>query len=390
MKSFDVVFIVHRIFNGDKRKLGGADRIMEFLSFEGKDILLIEHPLTGLKEADTQKWNYALVSRIKNGGITQIEKVPLINLPVPFKWVVEVAFNVYYIRQNISGKPVLMASDPLNSLAGFFLFNKFSKKYFHCIDYSDKRFDNLFLNLFYNLILRISFRSSDYIGVVSQRIEDRIKSFYKVPQKKILYIPNSPVFRRIDLKGKEPNSIICTGGAIIKKYDYEKILEIMKLMRRKLSNVVLYALGTTVEDRDYFEKVKSLAKKYKVLDNIVFTEFLDKKETENYLKKAMIGLSFYSRDTSYYTYYGDSLKIREYALFGIPTVSDGNSATDLEMEENNAGFIVEDEVAAAEKIQRLFEDKALYSKMQGSCVLWAKKMDKAKILKDLEGKLFEG
>ena len=54
----DMVAIVHRFFSEGKRKRGGFDKILDHFSAQGKTILLIEHPLTALKEG---KNNYQIV-----------------------------------------------------------------------------------------------------------------------------------------------------------------------------------------------------------------------------------------------------------------------------------------------------------------------------------------
>ena len=387
--NFESVALVHRIFTEGKRKKGGADKIIEYIS-NFKNVLLIEHPLSALKETTSQSFHGVVVSKVAGGKIEELERVRLPVLPIPLNWILELFFNIFYIFKNIPGNPVLISADPLNAITGAIIPWKFSKKYFHCVDFSEKRFNSRILNFFYRTVFNISLRASDIVGVVSNRILDRIKSSGGKKNKEtyLLYVPNSPEFKNVPLDKKEPSSIICTGGAIIEKYDYEKIVEVVRGVKPAIPNLKFYAVGGLEQDLAYVRKIKGLISKYNLTKNFIFTGFLDPKEVESLLIKSKVGISFYSESVSYYTYFGDSLKIREYALYGIPTIGDGNSATDKEMCDAGAGILARSIEDASVGVLNFLTNDRLFNEYQKNCIFWAKSMDKSKILKNLYGKLF--
>src|SRR5205085_5327679 len=111
-------------------------------------------------------------------------------------WIKEVLFNCAFVLKNIKDKPVLMVADPLNGTVGIFLGWKFSKKYYHCIDYSENRFSNKILNKVYLSIIYLSLMSFDMIGVTSQRIKGKV-NINKSISSKVIYVPNAMPFKEI-------------------------------------------------------------------------------------------------------------------------------------------------------------------------------------------------
>lgn len=389
INNFDIIAVTHRIFTEGKRKRGGLDKVIDFFAEKNKKILLIEHPLKGLKESRDQKWNSAIITAVSKNKTQELEKIKMKNYPVFLYWIAEIIFNVIYIFRKIKNqklKPILFSSDLLNNLTGIILSGKFRKKYFHCVDYSKKRFNSSLLNYIYCSILKKSFKYFDYLSVNSLRTK---KEFIKLgcPNNKIHYIPNSPSFARIDISEKEPNTIIYAGGAVIDKYNYQTVIEILYKIKKYYPNVKLYALGGIEQDKKYLNQIKKKISDYNLENNVCFTGFLTDSKAANLLQKSSLGLSFYSEKTSYYNYFGDSQKIREYALFGIPTIADGSCATDEEMAKEKCGFIIKNSNEAVEKIKLLWSNKEIYKSYQQNCLRWAKKMDKNKILNDLYNRI---
>lgn len=382
----DIVAITHRLWIDNMRKTGGFDVIIDYLSCKGRAILLIEHPLTGLKEDKKVDFSEIVISLVENQNFKEIKRIKINNKFKILRWIKEPFFNLKYIKNNIAGKPVLMAADPLNGIISFFFKNRFSKVYLHCIDYSDKRFDNFILNIIYKLTLFLSVESANYIGVVSLRIKNKLVGLFKCAQK-IIYIPNSPIFRDISTSGKVDNLIVYSVNKILKKYNYDFVVDLIYELKKDIGDIRLYALGKLGED-EYSEELKRKIKNLDLEKNIIFPGYLNKEELEKILLKAKVGFSFYDTNSAYYTYFGDSLKIREYALYGIPSICDGNSATDGEAVNEGCAFIANNTDEAIDKIKRLLLDEKFYNTVQQECISWAKKMDKFIILNRLYDILF--
>jgi len=347
---------------------------------------MIEHPLEGLKEEKSIENKYSLATFWKNGSQEELLRKDIRSKNKIISWIKEVIFNVRFLKKRVKKDSILFSSDPLNNLTGIILGSFFPKRYFHCVDFSLDRFGNFILNLIYKILFKATFKTFDLIGVVSLLTKEEIIKNGCDPGK-LIYVPNSPVFKEADISRKEPFSLIFTGGAVIEKYDYEKVLDILDILKKIFPSVKLYIMGGLEEDKKYVSKIKSRIERLSLGENVAFAGFLNPRELEGYYLKSSVGLSFYEESCQYYTKFGDSLKMREYALYGIPTVSDGNSATDIEMEKSGAGFIVRNPEEAAERITALLNDKGLYARVQKKCVEWARENDKNKLLKILEEKL---
>lgn len=384
--SPDVIVFVHRLLIDGKRKLGGLDRLIQSIS-EKKQVFLVEHPLKGLKESRDQKWSEAVISEIKKDDYRKLAIKKLLPLPSVFYWFQEIIFNLYFVARNIKNKPVLISADPLSNLVGLLLPWRFRRKYYHCIDYSPQRFSNPFFRFFYFMFLRWTFWKFDYIAVNSSRTHQVFISL-GCPVSKLILAPNAPFFKRYDVTKKEKFSLICSGGTIIPKYNYDLILDILAGIKKKYPHFRLYAVGGKNQDPEYFSHLKTKIKKYGLENNIFFTGFLEPKKILLLYQKVSLGFSFYSRDVSYYMYYGDSLKIREYALFGIPMMSDGICATDFEMEKAGSGIIVHSVGEAVNFIDKCWLNDKYYRQLQQACLKWAEKNDKRKTQESLYNKLF--
>jgi len=381
----DMVAIVHRFFSEGKRKRGGFDKILDYFSAQGKTILLIEHPLTALKEGKNN-CHHTIVSLMKNGELKELETREAKSRINVLNWVYEVIFNVKYLRRVVGDKVLFAAVDPLNGLAGIICRHNFAKMYYHCIDYSTRRFDNYFLNKFYRFLLWLNLKNFDVIGVVSLRIKEELEKITDCSSK-IIYLPNSPIFKTVDLTKKNNPVLICTGGAIIPKYNYDFIVDLIADIKLAFPSIKLYAIGGLDEQPDYVQKLHNRLEKLSLKDNIIFTGFLLPDQLENFLVESKIGLSFYDKNAAYYMYFGGPLKTREYALYGIPSITDGSSATDEETVSEGAGFIVKNLAEAKEKIALLLNNDHIYKNYQKNCIAWAQKNDKLKLLNSLYTKL---
>ncbi|MFH1048250.1 MAG: hypothetical protein V1732_01150, partial [Patescibacteria group bacterium] len=111
--DYDLVAITHRLFNNGERKKGGFDKIVEFFSVKkNKKILLIEHPLRADEEGGSQLWDGVIVSSIEKGELKEIERIKMPRRTNVLNWINEVIFNIKYINNHISNKPILLVADP--------------------------------------------------------------------------------------------------------------------------------------------------------------------------------------------------------------------------------------------------------------------------------------
>jgi len=104
------------------------------------------------------------------------------------------------------------------------------------------------------------------------------------------------------------------------------------------------------------------------------------------ISKSYIGIGWYENRFSFEKY-NDSLKLREYAALGLPSVCNDKTSTAIEMENEGAGIIGNNVAEIANAISALISNNKEYTIMRQNALRWAKKNDKSKLLKNLIEKL---
>ena len=151
--SCDIVVIAHRIWTDGKRKRGGLDKIVDYFIAKNQRVLVIEHPMEGLKERKNIENSQSMVIFWENGLPKELFRKDIRAGNKIISWVRETIFNTHFLRKRIKSGAVLLSSDPLNNLTGIILGKYFPKKYFHCVDFSHDRFGNFGNELCLNEIL---------------------------------------------------------------------------------------------------------------------------------------------------------------------------------------------------------------------------------------------
>lgn len=377
----DYMVVIHRLWTDGKRKRGGLDKVIDFLVEKKKKILLIEHPLEGLAEEPTLENYQTIITQVSQDGFHEIFRKNIRKHSPSISWIYEVWFNSKIIR-SLKKKPIYISSDPLNNLSAIFNPTHLKFKYFHCVDYSENRFSNPILNFIYHWIQIRSFTVFDVIGVVSQKTRARFVDL-GCSANKLFLVPNSPPFIKMGKLKKTAFTVLFQCRGIIKKYNIDIAVEIIKGLKPKFPKIKLLLAGSTNLDKKYVNEIQTKIKKYHLENNVIFLGFMAPSEFEKYLKSSQLGLSFNSKSIDYYAKYGDSIKIREYALYGIPTISDDSNSTAFEMVDHGAGIIVTTSKQGVVEIESILNNKLLYQGLSNHAIDWAKKMDKNKILERL-------
>lgn len=380
----DFLVIIHRIFYEQKTKKGGVDIIMDFLLEQGRTIFLLEHSL--------EHNDNSFFKKVKRDGAETLKNFAIRPARPPWRWLVEIFYSVVCVLKNFNSITCCIAVDPLNFLSAIILkkLKRVKKIYFHCIDYSENRFSNKYLNKIYISLYRFSLRRADVSGVVSIRMLDKFIS-YGIRKGDLYFIPNSPLFRNIDLDTGEKNkySLVIMSGEVDDACDFERIFKVMARLKPYFPKMEFKVIGH-IEDKEYYQRLKEFIKGSNLDSQVSFLGFFSNQAD---LAKALgcsgIGITsyVYSR-RGHYGIYGDSLKIREYALYGLPIVADNMYSTAFEAEENRCGFVVNNEDEMYHAIKRLWSEPGLYDEYTKNAIEWAKKNDKRKILEDLIKRIY--
>ena len=386
--SYDYLFIVHRIYMSGRRKLGGVDIIIDYLTKQNKNLCILEFQLGGkyIKDTEFEKFNTYSVLRnsidAKESIIKEFNVHPKLE---PFRWIGEIFYTISVIFGYVRGPIELcIASDPLNVFAAWMLrlLGKVKKIYFHSVDYSDKRFKNSFLNYIYHLSYRFAIKKANIVGVVSSNMFKKCREL-GVKEDKLIFMPNAPDFDitpHFDISKREPYSLVISAASVVYKYRFDQAIDVLAKLIKEFPSAKLKIIGDTNINKDYFEEIKNKIINYHLNGNIRFLGYLTKKDNLLEIATSTIGLALYSDDTHYYMRYADPLKIREYAACGIPVITDETTSTGYDAQESKSGFVCKNEEEMVEAISDLWSKEALYKEYSDNVRKWAEQYDKNKIL----------
>ena len=395
----DVLVIMHRMFIGTQRKKGGLDIIVEYLLDQGKTVCMLEYQMAGKmglvdSSSDSKivrQYPHSVLSVLAANSLHTIREFRVFPQAEPFRWGSELIYTPWIVSRYLErGIPICMTADPLCTLAGMTLQTMGFVRtiYFHSIDYSDSRFPSKLLNAIYLHLYRYAVNRADFVGLVSRPMFDKCASFV-ANRNKLIYVPNTPDFSkvsRVDIGRRERFSLVVVANGIMERYEFEKIVYLIARVKEYFPQVRLKAIGATDMDSDYFGKLLKLIARLDLQKNVVFYGFLSKENAQRIVASSHIGLALYSPTISHIRY-GDSLKIREYAACGLPTVADRKTATAREAAEHEAGFACQDEDEMVEAVKWLWNDEQTYQCYSFNALAWAEKFDKAKILQKLVKRL---
>lgn len=390
--NIDIIAITHRIWMWENRKKWGFDKILEWFSKRWKKILLIEHPLFGLK-FDNANDTKTVISILDDWKYNQIYQKSYKKSSNMIQWLWEIFFNIYVICLCVKKWKMFFSSNPLNNISAIIVLFRFSFTYFHIVDYSEYRFwswfKNKILNLIYRTLFWISVKLFDLISVVSKRTQNIIECKY-FRKKDIFYMPNSPEFQQIDIPKSKDNVLIYTSNWITPHYMYEFVIDMLNKIHESIPNIKLIAIWKTDLDTKYMSYIQRKIQQYWLQWNVLFVWFVDyNDELPWLLNQAKLWLAFYDHEQDSHVIYWDSIKLREYALYWLPSVMNNNCATVDEFMENKCWVVVEDIDQAVDSVIRLLKDSAYYQEFSLNCIDLSKKTDKRILIDLLMWKIFK-
>lgn len=368
------IFIsVHSLFSQQGQDIyGTGSYLQKFLTERKENFCFLKHPIYGgmptqIEGLDRGKI-FCYKERFSNSRLLLIK-----------------SFQEFLItlkssrRKNIS---LFVGIDPLNALFGILLkkMGKAEKVIFYTADYTPTRYNNFFLNQIYHLIDRYAIRAVDEVWNVSSRITS-LRKEQNVPDSRNFFVPNSPAFNSIKRKGmKDINrSELITVTTSSKNTDFPVIFRAMKKLSKKYPAVILTVIGLN----NWQEEFSSLIKENGLQNRIVFKGSMSHEELLDNLCRAGIGLALYTNAFSW-TFYSDSMKVRDFLACGLPVVMTNVSSTAQDIEQYRAGLVVKlNEENLFQTIDKLLKDDKIYISLRKNAVNLAKKYDAEKIFDSL-------
>lgn len=368
-KKAKILLITHFNFTEAGPIHGPVDSITSYLQRKKIPYLLIAHPLYVGVKAFSEDFNGKRAEK-KKFGLT-------VKLPLPIKSLVE----TYYSISLVSRKrfKLVVAIDPLNCFAALILkrLKKVERVVYYTVDYADRRFSNFLINKAYHALDRICINYSDYIWNVSTRIARKRKK-QGVHKKRNIYVPNAPSFsvgKREKAGAIDRFNIMLVTG-VTQTYVFSITIKALTRLAKEYKRLKVTLIGTG----PYEQKLKEEVSKTILRNRVKFMGHLDHSRLLKTLPKGGLGLALYTNDFPW-TYYGDSMKAREYLLSGLPVITTNVVSTADDIKKNDAGLVIKPTKKALVKaVEYYFSDRGRWLKQRKNAIRLAKKFDFDKIL----------
>ena len=376
----DYAVLIHRLYDNGQPKSGGLDIILDELVKKSKNILYIESPLL------PAVYPYITVSLRSVAETKEIQKIRLLFKHSLLARLHEIFILLYLPIKYKSNNLLCITSDPLTTAPAIILkkLGLIKYVYYHCTDYSEKRFPNKIINFVYRSFLNFSLLNANLVGCVTKRIEAIL---HEKGVKNLFYIPNSPCVSDYQqyIKPQDQrirNKLVVTCAGVSRKYRIIETIDLLEKILIKFPDATLTIIGSFVFEPKEYNEVKKYLEMKSFANKITLKGQLSRHDNTKAISDSWIGLAFYDKSYSHVNF-GDSLKIREYVALGIPTVSDKTTPTSLEMVDRGAGIAVNEPWDALEPLLKLMSDDRLYETMTNKALDWAKSVDKEIIVNDL-------
>lgn len=374
-KNTKVVIVAHESFS-----LGPAHELRDYLSKQlNSSLIFITHPLLYFKEDYKKSSKYAIY---KNGERVYEKKAFHWVLPMPFLFIKDVFYTLFWSFFLFEKADIFFGVDPLNAFVGILLkkIGKVKKVIYYSIDYSPSRFKNRFLNDVYHWIERFSCYYSDAIWIGTKRTLNMwIKSgFSENKIAKIIVVSDGN--HALEIKKKPIQKVAINQlvylGFLDKKQGIELVLESMPMLYKKNTLFKFIIIGTG----DYLDVLQRKCNELN-LRNVEFKGYLDDKKTQEILTRSGIGVAPYIQDKNSFTYYSDPGKPKYYLACGLPVIITNVPAIAKVIDQKEAGIMIDyDKSQFVEAVLKIV-DKKNYPKFKKNAEILGNQFDWSIIFK---------
>ena len=270
------------------------------------------------------------------------------------------------------------------------IFLRIDKIAYYNVDYSKKRFSNVFMNAIYQYITKFSYVTCDYFFAFSNKFVEEVDPTGKYAYKHFAIKPT------IDLKSikrnikKYPYSLVYAGSIDYGTINFSQLLEALSRLKKENISFILDIYGKTDTQSTIRNKIRAL----NLDDRIFFRGVLDNYIlTSAILAKYTIGIASYATTSDAHTpdhsfmNKGLTGKLVDYIGAGLPIISTRINDSFLLIDKNKIGFSVIDADDWYKSIKTLFFDKSLYKIYSKNALRFAKNYDTDKLLEPVFRKI---
>jgi len=307
-----------------------------------------------------------------NGKQMRVQYVGNPHLPIVLRAFQDllVTFRILFpLRGNIS---MYIGIDPLNAVIGILLKPIISlpRVVFYTADYARARFSNPALNWLYHSLDYFARTYSSVTWCVSTRMMT-LRKKQNIPGSKLVFVPNAPLYTAAMHKTTPAKytDIVIVSGLREDYIDFAMAFEAIKYVSKKIPHVRLVIVGSGDDEQILRKKVRDM----NMQTHVLFTGKKSHADVYAILKKSTIGLALY-RTTSPWTYYGDSMKTREYLSVGLPVIITDTCSTADDIKKEHVGVVIpESEKHLGRILASLLKNNKLLNTYRKNALLYSKK-----------------
>lgn len=351
------ILVTHATCENGKFYEAPMRTLVEILIRQRREFLFVRHSMDG--KVPSKLYRYV-------DGVVVSEEVilPVVRI-APLRYVAEiVATPFWFFRQAKNQDYVYIGADPLNAFSGVLLrtSRRVRKTVFYTADYSESRFGNSLLNNSYHAIDRFCVRRSDEVWNVSSRIV-AVRKRQGLSDEKNIFVPNVPDIGEMPDVGVARNRFrLISLGKLGGQLDYPGIFDAIANLRERYPELRLAIVGNGPFEEDY----RKIVTEKGISDQVDFLGYLSHDRALEEIARSGIGLALYNGEWSF-NHFGDSMKCREYFVFGLPVITTDAHSTVEEIREGKAGIVVDMKVDAYQTaIESILESYDEYSRNSAS------------------------
>jgi glycosyltransferase involved in cell wall biosynthesis len=333
-----------------------------------KNLWVIVHPLLDISDFGS----YADVfpeRRRYSVGFSQLSFGPK-----AYRFMSHVLAPILFVLGRREKFDIIIGIDPLNALMGLLLkrIGRTSAVIYFSVDYVPKRFQSRVMNAIYHRVDRLCVKSSDVLWNVSSRMA-RVREEQGVTGRNLI-VPagvNIGPIKKLSSQNKRAATLVFI-GYLTRIKGVQLIIEAMPDIVKSVPMARLVVVGSgPMED-----ELKRLASGGGVEDCIEFLKPMPYEELMKLLSECSVGMAPYMPVQTSYSRWGDPMKIKEYAAFGLPIVMTNVPEIADEVEGEGVGIIVDyDRRQLTQAVVRILTDARLYSQMSERAVRFASGYD---------------
>lgn len=316
----------------------------------------------------------------KNGKLLKKERTRDFKfLPEPLIYLKELFFTLKWLRSK--NWDLYIGMDGLCWWFGYLLvlLKRVKKTVYWVMDLvPEKRFTAGHKNKVYNFVNVFATKHTDQVwdDLGEQRIVTREKVFgiKRTDYKGHAVVPFGAWLDRIHQipYGKSQKYTAVFMGHLIEKQGVQYVIQAMPKILKKIPDFQFKIIG----DGRYKKELMDLAKKMKVEKHCKFLgKIEDNEKMEKEIAKSALAVAPYVKTLDTFSYYGDNGKMKVYLGCGVPVLVTNVSWLAKEVEKNNCGKIIKEDIDDITKSIVLLMSPKLNNSMRKNAIAYAKTFD---------------